>query len=92
MKVLELMERVESTDTELVVAWIKDAINILQSNYKDSLTATKQNIVKNQRDYDLPAGFVRIHSVSVLDTEDDSKYKSIRRIAGNHFVTEDTSP
>ena len=92
MKVLELMERVGSTDTNLMIAWVKDAINILQSNYKDSLTATKQNIVQNQRDYDLPAGFVSIHSVSVLDTEDDDKYKSIRRISGDHFVTEDTSP
>ena len=86
------MERVGSTDTKVVLAWVKDAINVLQSNYTDSLTASKQDIVKNQRDYDLPAGFVSLHSVSILDTEDDSKYKSIRRISGDHFVTEDTSP
>ena len=92
MKVLELMERVGSSDTELVIAWVKDAINVLQSNYTDSLTASKQNIVKNQRDYDLPVGFVSLHSVSILDTEDDNKYKSIRRISGDHIVTEDTSP
>jgi len=92
VKVLELMERVGSSDTELVIAWVKDAINVLQSNYTDSLTASKQNIVKNQRDYDLPVGFVSLHSVSILDTEDDNKYKSIRRISGDHIVTEDTSP
>ena len=92
MKVLELMERVGSSDTELVIAWVKDAINVLQSNYTDSLTASKQNIVKNQRDYELPVGFVSLHSVSILDTEDDNKYKSIRRISGDHIVTEDTSP
>ena len=92
MKVLELMERVGSTDTNLMIAWVKDAINVLQSNYTDSLTASKQNIVKNQRDYDLPVGFVSLHSVSILDTEDDNKYKSIRRISGDHIVTEDTSP
>lgn len=92
MKVLELMERVGSTDTNLVIAWVKDAMNILQSNYTDSISTSKQNIVKNQRDYDLPAGYVRIHSVAVLDTEDDNKYKSIRRISGDHFVVEDTSP
>lgn len=86
------MERVGSSDTELVIAWVKDAINVLQSNYTDSLTASKQNIVKNQRDYDLPVGFVSLHSVSILDTEDDNKYKSIRRISGDHIVTEDTSP
>ena len=86
------MERVGSTDTKVVLTWVKDAINILQSNYKDSLTATKQNIVKDQRDYDLPAELISLHSISVLDTEDDNKYKKIRRLYQEPPVSEDTNP
>ena len=92
MTVLEVMERAGIRDTNLAIAWIKDAVHFIESTQAENLKVRKMSIVKNQRDYDLPAGFVSIHSVSVLDTEDDDKYKSIRRISGDHFVTEDTSP
>jgi hypothetical protein len=52
----------------------------------------KLNLVRNQRDYVLPADLISINSVSVLDTEDDNKYKKIRRMVGEHYVTEDTNP
>ena len=92
MKVLEIMERVNSRDTNLVIAYIKDAINLLNSNNELFLRTKKLNIVKNTRDYNLPADLVSLKSISVLDTEDDNKYKKIRRLQSEPNVTEDTNP
>ena len=92
MKVLEIMERFNSRDTNLVIAYIKDPILHMQSTGEINTKVEKTNIVKNTRDYDLPAGMVAIKSVSVLDTEDDNKYKAIRRLHSNPNTTEDTNP
>ena len=45
-----------------------------------------------KRDYDLPVGMVSLINVSILDTEDDNKYKKIRRLADEPVVSEDTNP
>ena len=92
MKVLEIMERVNSRDTNLVIAYIKDAINLLNSNNELFLRTKKLNIVKNTRDYNLPADLVSLKSISVLDTEDDNKYKQIRRLSGEPIISDDTNP
>ena len=92
MKILEIMERANTRDTKLVIAYVKDAINLIQSSHEIDTKVNKQNIVANTRDYDLPAGMVAIKSVSVLDTEDDNKYKAIRRLHSNPNTTEDTNP
>jgi len=92
MTVLEVMERSGIRDTNLAIAWIKDAIHYIESTQAENLKIKKIGITKNQREYDLPADLISINSVSVLDTEDDSKYKKIRRISGEHFITEDKNP
>jgi len=92
MKVLEIMERANTRDTNLTIAYIKDAIMEIQSNNELDTEVAKSNIVENTRDYDLPAGMIAIKSVSVLDTEDDNKYKAIRRLQTDPLVTEDTNP
>ena len=92
MKILEIMERVNSNDTNLVIAYIKDAIHQIQSSNEINIKVAKSNIVANTRDYDLPAGLIAIKSISVLDTEDDNKYKTIRRLRSDPLVTEDTNP
>jgi len=86
MTVLEMMERAGTKDTSLSIAFIKDAIMQIQSTAEESIE------VKSTRDYDIPAGTIAIRSVSVLDTEDDNKYKRIRRLGSTPVVTEDTSP
>ena len=48
--------------------------------------------MKNTLEYDLPAGIISINTVSLLDTEDDNKYKRIRRIIDEPLITEDTNP
>tara|TARA_R100000664_G_C2729921_1_gene120748 strand:+ start:336 stop:614 length:279 start_codon:yes stop_codon:yes gene_type:complete len=92
VKILEIMARVDSNDTNLVIAFIKDAFHQIQSSNEINTEVNKQNIVADTRDYDLPAGLIAIKSVSVLDTEDDNKYKSIRRLQSDPLVTEDTNP
>lgn len=92
MTILELMERANTRETKLVIAFVKDAINKIQSSNEIDISENKQNIVKNTRDYDLPSDLISIKSVSVLDTEDDNKYKIIRRMAYEPIVSEDTNP
>ena len=90
------MERANTRDTNLAIAWIKDAIHAMESTYSENLKVSKQNIVKSadgdDNQYDLPAGLISIYSVSILDTDDDDKYKIIRRIVGDTVISEDTSP
>ncbi len=92
MKILELMERANTRDTKLVIAFIKDAINKIQSSNEIYTKTSKLSIVKNQRDYDLPLDLIAIKHISVLDTEDDNKYKIIQRLANEPVVSEDTNP
>ena len=92
MTILELMERANTRETKLVIAFVKDAINKMQSSNEITTTTAKQNIVKNQRDYNLPADLIAIKHISVLDTEDDNKYKIIKRLGSEPLVSEDTNP
>tara|TARA_X000000368_G_scaffold300641_1_gene239529 strand:- start:4626 stop:4904 length:279 start_codon:yes stop_codon:yes gene_type:complete len=92
VKILEIMERANTRDTNLVIAYIKDAFLHMQSTNEINTKVYKTNVVKNTRDYDLPAGLIAIKSISVLDTEDDNKYKKIRRLQSEPNVTEDTNP
>ena len=91
MTVLEIMERAGSDNTTLTVAWIKDAIHLIQSNYDDNVATWKTNITDGTRDYPFPANMVRLKSISVKDTN-DKKYKKIRRLIHDPTVREDTVP
>ena len=92
MTILEIMERTNSRDTKMITAFVKDAIMKIQSSTDLVTKVDKQNIVKGTRDYSIPVDMVAVHSISVLDTEDDNKYKAIRRLAREPNVTEDTNP
>ena len=91
MTVQEIMERSGMKETTLAVAWIKDAIHLIQSSYGENLASWKTNISDGTREYPLPANMIKLRSISVKDTN-DSKYKRIRRLAHNPIVSEDTDP
>ena len=91
MTVQEIMERSGMKETTLAIAWIKDAIHLIQSNYGENLASWKTNITDGTREYPFPANIIKLRSISVKDTI-DSKYKRIRRLAHNPIVTEDTDP
>ena len=91
MTVLEIMERAGTDNTTLTVAWIKDAMHLIQSNYDDNVATWKTNITDGTREYPFPANMVRLKSISVKDTN-DAKYKKIRRLIHDPTVREDTDP
>tara|TARA_R100001594_G_C4043731_1_gene263740 strand:- start:1680 stop:1958 length:279 start_codon:yes stop_codon:yes gene_type:complete len=91
MTVQEIMERVGSKEPTLVIAWIKDAIHLIESNTKENLKVQKSNIIDGIREYPLPVDMVSIKTISVKDTS-DNKYKTIKRIVNEPTVSEDTDP
>jgi len=91
MTVLEIMERAGTDNTTLTVAWIKDAINLIQSNSDESVATWKTNIADGTREYPFPANMIRLKTISILDNN-DSKYKKIRRLINDPVVREDTDP
>ena len=92
MTVLEMMERANTRETKLAIAYIKDAIVKIQSTSEIALKVNKQDMTKNTRDKTLPTELISLDSVSVKDTEDDNKYKIIRRIIDDPIVIEDLNP
>ena len=91
MTVLEIMERTGVKETNLVIAWLKDAFHQINSTQPEHVKVHKQNIIDGEREYPLPSDAITIKSVSVYDTT-DSKYKKIRRLSPSTTLTEDTDP
>jgi len=96
MTVLEVMERLNIKEETLAIAWIKDAIHLMQSNTKEKVESTKRDLIKSVNSTDnvylLPSDLVSLENISVLDTS-DSRYKKIRRLSTQpHYLVEDTSP
>ena len=96
MTVLELMERVGIREETLAIAYIKDAIHLIQSKTKEKIDIHKQDIINahdsNDNVYILPRDLIAIENVSILDTT-ASKYRRIKRLTDQpHYVVEDTSP
>ena len=96
MTVLELMERTGTSETTLAIAWVNDAIHLIQSNSKERLKVSKYDVIKSvdsdDNRYLLPADMIALESISIKDTS-DSKYKKIKRIISQPgYMVEDTSP
>ena len=51
MTVLEIMERAGMTEPNLAIAWIKDAIHLIQSSSKQKVKSRKQDIIKSVDSY-----------------------------------------
>ena len=96
MTVQEIMERAGMEETTLAIAWIKDAIHHIQSNSKEKIKVSKQDIIKsvdsNDNNYLFPADMIALENISIKDTAED-KYKKIRRLNKQpHYLIEDISP
>ena len=91
MTVLEMMERSGMKNTTLTVAFIKDAMHLMQSQVDVHTATWKTNIADGTREYPFPANMIRLKSVSIKDTT-VSKYKRIRRLTQSPVVSEDTDP
>jgi len=96
MTVLELMERAGTNETTSSIAWVKDAIHLIQSKSKERVKVSKYDVIKSvdsdDNRYLLPADMIALESISIKDTS-DSKYKKIKRIISQPgYMVEDTSP
>ena len=91
MTVQEIMERAGTKDTSLVLAWLKDAMHLIQSSTTDKLKVVKYNIIDGEREYLLPQDLIAVKSVAVKDTN-DKKYKRIKRLVHDPIIREDTDP
>lgn len=91
MTIQEVMERTGTNETGLVIAWLKDAIHLIQSTYNENVGTWQTNITDGVRDYPIPANLIKIMSISVLDTQ-EKKYKRIRRIIHQPIMTKDNDP
>ena len=96
MTVLEIMERAGTNETTLSIAWVKDAIHLIQSNSKERLKVSKYDVIKSvdsdDNRYLLPADMIALESISIKDTS-DSKYKKIKRLTSQPgYMVEDVSP
>jgi hypothetical protein len=91
MTVQEMMERSGANGTNLTIAWIKDAIHLIQSTIDENVGTWKTDIDDGTRDYPFPANLIKLKSISVKDTS-DLKYKKIRRLSHKPVMTEDTDP
>ena len=90
------MERAGTNETTLSIAWVKDAIHLIQSNSKERLKVSKQDVIKavdsDDNRYLMPADMIALESISIKDTS-DSKYKKIKRLTSQPgYMVEDTSP
>ena len=86
-----MMERAGMKNTTLAVAFIKDAIHLMQSQVDVHTATWKTNITDGTREYPFPANMIRLNNISIKDTN-DSKYKRIRRLSHKPVVAEDTDP
>ena len=95
MTLLEMMERAGTNETTLSIAWVKDAIHLIQSNSKERLKVSKQDVIKavdsDDNRYLMPADMIALESISIKDTS-DSKYKKIKRLTSQPgYMVEDAS-
>ena len=91
MTIQEMMERTGAESTNLAIAWIKDAIHLIQSHHNDNIGTWKTNITKGVRDYPFPANLIKLKIIGVFDTN-DKKYKRIRRLGQQPMLLEDRDP
>ncbi len=91
MTVQEIMERVGSKDTNVTIAYIKDAIHLINSNNEENISTWKTVITDGTREYAFPANMINLKSVSVLD-QINKKYKLISRLVYDTDVVEDLEP
>ena len=82
MKIDEIMERVGSTKTGVVVAYVKDALEEMALISPTHITKERIDITLDQRLYEIPLDALNILDVRVKHhNNEDSTYRSIPRLA-----------
>ena len=80
MKVTEIMERANISQTGRAIAYIKDGLEELNIMSETHTKTSRINIVSGQRFYDLPNDMLQLLDFRCKDhNNDDNTYKSIPR-------------
>ena len=83
MKVQEIMERAGITDTGRAIAYIKDALEELNTISETHVTTERIDITKDQRFYSFPNDMIKVLDIRCknhFNTLDE--YRSIPRMIG----------
>ena len=89
MKVKELMERVGSSETGRIIAYIKDGLDEMNMIGETHVTTQRIDINTNQRFYDIPNDAIRILDIRCKNQGNAAdEYRSIPRTI-NPPATED---
>tara|TARA_R100000008_G_scaffold12560_1_gene6268 strand:+ start:1385 stop:1669 length:285 start_codon:yes stop_codon:yes gene_type:complete len=84
MKVQEMMERAGVVDTGRAIAYIKDALDELNTISETHVTTVKIDIKKDKRFYNLPNDMVKLLDVRCKNQlNSDDEYRTIPRMVGN---------
>ena len=80
MKVQEVMERANMSETGRAIAYIKDALEEINMISPTHITTVRINIVENQRYYDLPFDMLKITDVRCKNHfNSKDEYRTINR-------------
>ena len=83
MKVQEIMERVGVNDTGRAVAYIKDALEELNTITETHVKTARINIEKDKRFYDLPNDMIKLLDIRCKNQLNaDDEYRTIPRMVG----------
>ena len=77
------MERAGVSDTGRAIAYIKDALEELNTISETHVTTTRLNITKDQRFYNFPSDMIKVIDIRCKNQLNaDNEYRSIPRMIG----------
>jgi hypothetical protein len=83
MTVQEIMERVGVSDTGRAVAYIKDALEEMNTISETHINTERFDITKDQRFYDFPNDMIKVLDIRCKNHFNaDDEYRSIPRMIG----------
>ena len=83
MTVLEIMERVGVTDTGRAIAYIKDALEEINTISETHVNTERFDITENQRFYNFPNDMIKVLDIRCKNHLNvDDEYRSIPRMIG----------
>lgn len=81
MKVQEIMERAGMTETGRAVAWIKDAMEEMNTIVETHVTTSRIDIVEGTRFYPFPRDMIKVLDIRGLNHRNDNdEYRSLPRM------------
>ena len=89
MKVRELMERVGSTQTGKVIAYIKDGLEEINTISETHITTERINITLGKRFYELPKDMIKLLEIRAKNhLNSKGEYRKIPRLINEPLITD----